>query len=138
MLATIEPMHGNQVIVYLGKALNNQMQRIVLDESFAQGHAIWCADLDGDGMDEVVAAHRQPKADTTPPGIYLYDATDMSGEHWERTQLDAPMACEDIWCADFNGDGKVDILAGGRATHDVNLYLNQTRHDPEISLTPSN
>lgn len=138
MLATIEPMHGNQVIVYLGEALNSQMQRIVLDESFAQGHAIWCADLDGDGMDEVVAAHRQPKADGTPPGIYLYDATDMSGEHWERTQLDAPMACEDIWCDDFNEDGKVDIVAGGRDTHDVNLYLNQTPRNPETRLSPRN
>ena len=138
MLATIEPMHGNQVVVYLGKALNSQMQRIVLDDSFAQGHAIWCADLDGDGKDEVVAAHRQPKADGTSPGIYLYHATDISGERWERTQLDAPMACEDLWCDDFNGDGNVDILAGGRATHDVNLYLNQTPREPETSLPPRN
>ena len=28
--------------------------------------------------------------------------------------------------ADFNGDGNIDILAGGRATHDVKLYINQT------------
>lgn len=126
LLATIEPMHGNQVVVYLGGALNNQMQRIVLDESFAQGHAIWCTDLDGDGKDEVVAAHRQRKTDGTPPGIYLYRASDASGNRWERTQLDAPIACEDIWCDDFNGDGRLDILAGGRTTHDVNLYLNQT------------
>ena len=126
LLATIEPMHGNQVVVYLGEALNNEMQRIVLDDSFAQGHAIWCADFDGDGKDEVVAAHREAKADGTPPGIYLYQSTDGSGEHWKRTQLDSPMACEDLWCDDFDGDGKVDILAGGRSTHDVNLYLNQT------------
>lgn len=134
MLATIEPMHGNEVVVYLGKALNDQMQRIVLDQSLAQGHAVWSADFDGDGNDEVVAAHRQPKADGTSPGIYLYRAKDASGEHWERTLLDAPMACEDIWCDDFNGDGKLDILAGGRATHDVNLYLNQTQGPVATSL----
>lgn len=138
MLATIEPMHGNQVVVYLGNVLNSQMQRIVLDDSFAQGHAIWCADFDGDGKDEVVAAHRQPKADGTPPGIYLYHANDASGESWERTRLDAPMACEDLWCDDFNGDGRVDILAGGRATHDVNLYLNQTPRGPKDETSPGN
>ena len=138
MLATIEPMHGNQVVIYLGKVLNDKMQRIVLDESFAQGHAIWCADLDGDGKDEVVAAHRQPKADGTPPGIYLYHAADENGERWERTQLDAPMACEDLWCDDFNGDGRVDILAGGRATHDVNLYLNQTSTEIDGTNSGSN
>ena len=126
MLATIEPMHGNQVVVYLGQKLNNQMQRVVLDESLAQGHAIWCADFNGDGRDEVVAAHREAKADGSPPGIYLYQSTDATGQQWERSLLDSPMACEDLWCADFNGDGKTDILAGGRSTHDVNLYLNQT------------
>ena len=126
MLATIEPMHGNQVVVYLGEKLNKQMQRIVLDESLAQGHAIWCADFNGDGRDEVVAAHRQAKADGSPPGIYLYQSTGASGQQWKRSLLDSPMACEDLWCADFNGDGKTDILAGGRSTHDVNLYLNQT------------
>jgi len=126
MLAAIEPMHGNQVVVYLGNKLNSQMKRLVLDDSLAQGHAIWCADLDGDGSDEVIAAHREPKKDGTAPGIYLYQATDSSGEQWKRSQLDSPIACEDLWCADFNDDGRIDILAGGRATHDVNLYLNTT------------
>ena len=100
------------------------MKRVVLDDSFSQGHAIWCADLDGDEIDEVIAAHREPAGDQ-PPGIYLYRAHDADGQTWKRELLDRPMACEDIWCADFNGDGKVDILAGGRSTHDVNLYLNQ-------------
>ena len=26
--------------------------------------------------------------------------------------------------ADFNGDGRPDIVAGGRATHNVKLYVN--------------
>ncbi len=125
MLATIEPMHGNQVVVYLGdQKIGPGWKRVVLDDSFSQGHAIWCADLNGDDIDEVIAAHREPSQDV-PAGIYLYRALDSGGETWQRELLDRPMACEDIWCADFNGDGKVDILAGGRSTHDVNLYLNR-------------
>lgn len=125
LLATIEPMHGNQVVVYVGDdKIGPGMKRVVLDDTFSQGHAIWCADLDGDGMDEVIAAHREPAGDQAP-GIYIYRAQDAAGESWDRELLDRPMACEDIWCADFNADGKIDILAGGRATHDVNLYLNQ-------------
>jgi hypothetical protein len=125
LLATIEPMHGNQVVVYVGEEeIDSNMKRVVLDDSFSQGHAIWCADLDGDDVDEVIAAHREPSGDQ-PPAIYLYQAQDDSGETWKRELLDLPMACEDVWCADFNSDGKIDILAGGRATHDVNLYLNQ-------------
>ncbi len=28
--------------------------------------------------------------------------------------------------ADFDGDGRNDILAGGRATHNLRLFLNRT------------
>lgn len=126
LLATIEPMHGNQVVVYLGSKIEPGMKRVVLDDSFVQGHAVWCADLDGDGRDEVVAAHREPKTDGTEAGIYIFRSSDSSGTTWTGQLLDSPMACEDVWVADFNGDSKLDILAGGRATHDVNLYLNRS------------
>lgn len=125
LLATIEPMHGHQVVVYVGDEIGEGMRRQVLDDSFVQGHAVWCADFDGDGFDEVVAAHREPAGDRAA-GIFVYQASDPSGDHWNRQLLDMPMACEDVWCDDFNGDGRIDILAGGRSTHDVNLYLNET------------
>jgi hypothetical protein len=35
------------------------------------------------------------------------------------------MACEDLLCADLNADGMLDIVAGGRATLNVKLYLNR-------------
>jgi hypothetical protein len=126
LLATIEPMHGNQVVVYVGEKIDNNMKRVVLDDTFKQGHAIWCADLDGDGRDEVIAAHREKKAAGESPAVYLYRSQDAEGQNWIRQMLDQPVACEDIHCADFDGDGRIDILTGGRATHDVNLYLNRT------------
>ncbi len=127
LLATIEPMHGNQVVVYIGEQIDSSMRRVVLDDTFQQGHAVWCADLDGDGRDEIIAAHREKKTNGEEPGIYIYRAEDASGQTWSRHTLDQPMACEDMHCADFDGDGSIDILAGGRATHDVNLYLNRSR-----------
>ena len=33
------------------------------------------------------------------------------------------MATEDLIAADVTGDGRVDIIAGGRATHNVKLYI---------------
>ncbi len=124
LMATIEPMHGNQVVAYVGNGIDANMERVVLDDSFTQGHAVWCADFDGDGRDEIVAAHREPTGDQ-PPGIYIYRSVDDSGQKWTKQLLDAPMACEDVWCADFDGDCAIDILAGGRKTHDVNLYFNR-------------
>jgi hypothetical protein len=35
------------------------------------------------------------------------------------------MATEDLTVADLTGDGRPDILAGGRATGNVRLYVNQ-------------
>src|SRR5207244_4461246 len=40
--ATIEPWHGNQVVVY-PRAMG---ERKVIDEDLKWGHAVWCADLD--------------------------------------------------------------------------------------------
>jgi hypothetical protein len=38
---------------------------------------------------------------------------------------DGGMACEDALAADLDGDGRVDIIAGGRATHNVKIYWNR-------------
>src|SRR5262249_6080180 len=58
-IATIEPWHGHQVVVYTeppesGKA----WERHVIDEKLKWGHAVWCADLDGDGSDELIIGVR--------------------------------------------------------------------------------
>jgi ubiquinone/menaquinone biosynthesis C-methylase UbiE len=42
------------------------------------------------------------------------------------------MACEDALAADLNGDGRADIVAGGRATHNVKIYWNRAT-DPNIN-----
>ena len=38
---------------------------------------------------------------------------------------DGGIAVEDLTVADLNGDGKPDIIAVGRATHNVRIYWNQ-------------
>ena len=38
---------------------------------------------------------------------------------------DRDMACEDLACADLNGDGRIDIVAAGRATGNVRIYWNE-------------
>ena len=35
------------------------------------------------------------------------------------------MACEDLQVADLNGDGKVDIIAAGRNSHNLKIYWNK-------------
>ena len=39
---------------------------------------------------------------------------------------DGGLACEDLTLADLDGDGRPDLAASGRATHNVKLYFNDT------------
>lgn len=138
VMGTIEPFHGHQAVVYveqIGNAgaseagpLRDEWSRHVIDENLAQGHAVQFADFDGDGEDEMLVGFREPAGPGKRVGLNIYDlffdaTTRALG--WEKHVIDdGGMACEDAVAADFNGDGKPDVAAFGRATHNIKLYEN--------------
>jgi hypothetical protein len=126
-LATIEPWHGNQVVVYLSPdEAGDLWDRRVLDAKLKQAHALWCADFDGDGDDELLVGWREPSEPAGRPGIALYDTSDETWASGRKYVIDDEgMATEDLTVADLNRDGLPDIVAVGRATHNVKIYLNQ-------------
>ncbi len=127
-LATIEPMHGNQVVFYHGGADSIEpWSRHVIDTTLKQGHAVWCADLDGNGRDEIIVGHREPgPGPVVGPGLYVYENGGEDPNGWKKHVIDdGGVAVEDAFAADFNGDGRPDLVAGGRATHNVKLYWNR-------------
>lgn len=103
----------------------------MIAEPVQWGHAVWCADLDGDGDDELIIGQRDPnKAGTNAPrgpGVFVFDAKEgVSPLAFERHTLDdGGMACEDALAADLDGDGHMEVIAGGRATHNVKIYWNR-------------
>jgi FG-GAP-like repeat/FG-GAP repeat len=130
-IATIEPWHGNQVVVYTQPtAVGKLWDRHVVDEHLRWGHAVWCADLDGGGSESIVVGVRDNPAKGDPftekCGVRIYKATDGVGKKWARFILDdGGIAVEDLTVADLNGDGKPDIIAVGRGTHNARIYWNQ-------------
>jgi hypothetical protein len=44
---------------------------------------------------------------------------------FERHVIDGGVAVEDALAADLDGDGHPDLIAGGRATHIVEVYWNR-------------
>jgi FG-GAP-like repeat/FG-GAP repeat len=99
-LAAIEPWHGNQVVIYRRRA--NQWDRQVIDTTLVDGHTIQAADLNGDGVDEVVAGYRGQGR-----SVYIYS---FAGDQWTKQTLDnGGMGAASCAVADLNGDGRRDI-----------------------------
>lgn len=136
LIGTIEPWHGNQVVVYTPElkagAAVASVERHVLDEQLRWGHAVNFADLNADGLDELIIGVRDdPNASlgdnfTERRGVRIYHSRDKSGKQWDRTILDdGGVAVEDLTTADLDGDGRIDIIAVGRQTGNARIYWNQ-------------
>lgn len=127
-IATIEPWHGNQVVVYTPPARTGDLwQRHVLDDRLKWGHAVWCADLDGDGSDELIIGVRDDlsKKHGERCGVRIYKTLDGKGAKWARHLLDeGGVNVEDLAVADLDGDGRPDIVAVGRWSKNARIYRN--------------
>jgi len=122
-LATVEPWHGHKVVVYT--EAGGKWERRVLDETLKEAHGVWCADVDGQKGDELLIGWRGPDA-SGKPGVAAYMAQDPGGAKWEKRPIDeGGMACEDLTAGDLDGDGRIDIIASGRATHNLKVYWNR-------------
>lgn len=131
-VATVEPMHGNELAIYrtapVSDARAGETVRISLTTKLTEGHALACGDLLGTGSDQIVVGWRGKPGDATSTiGVALWAPEDEHGTEWEQTVIDPDgMACEDLTLADLNGDGRLDIIASGRATKNVKIYFNET------------
>lgn len=123
VLATVEPWHGNGVVLYLepaGKSATGVWERKVIEEKLTEGHALGWGDFDGDGDDELAVGWR-----AKPFGLAIYDIG-PDGAVIAKHMVDAEgMATEDLAVADLNGDKRPEIIASGRATRNVRIYWNE-------------
>ena len=112
-LASIEPWHGNQVVLY--HPSGNAWTRQVLDDSLTDGHTIETIDVDSTGHDEIVVGYRGGGHN-----LNLY-RTDGSKQVIDQFG----MAAASCAVADLNADGRPDIACIGTATANLKWYENR-------------
>lgn len=116
----IQPMHGNELTVYM-----SGQEKQVLTSDLNQGHALACGDFLELESDQIVVGWRNPNEEAKV-GIRLYVPQNKAFNSWKMYTIDDDqMACEDIKLADLDGDGKLDIVAAGRASKNLVVYWNQ-------------
>jgi hypothetical protein len=120
-LASIEPWHGNQVVVYRGKG-ETWDSRTVIDDTLNDGHTLVNGDLDGDGVDEIIAGYRGGGG-----GVNVYRLG--ASNQWSKYVVAAPeqksMAAAGCAVAHLNSDKRLDVACIGTSTANLKWYENQ-------------
>ena len=117
IIGTIEPWHGNEVVVYTESG--SAWSRRQIDDGITDGHAIVAVDIDNDGRDEFVVGQRGGAK-----SLMLYQASN-DGTTWSKRAIDeGGMAGAGCAAADFNGDKRMDLVCIGTSTANVKVYEN--------------
>jgi hypothetical protein len=118
LLATIEPWHGNEIVVY--RMEQGGWTRHVIDAELTDSHTLVTADIDGRGRDVIIAGERGGKR-----SVYLYSARDDNGLEWNKEVVDnGTMAAAGCATGDLNGDKRIDVACIGTATANLKWYEN--------------
>jgi hypothetical protein len=124
MLASVEPWHGNEVVVYT-ESKGDKWDRHVIFGDLTEGHEVCTADFNGDGLDDIVAGDR---ARGKPGSAHVFFAQDDSGKNWQHQVLDhQQMSGSGCQVADINRDGRMDFVMVGSATGNLKWYENLGR-----------
>ncbi|TDU81633.1 VCBS repeat protein [Prosthecobacter fusiformis] len=127
-VAAIEPMHGNQVVIYTPPPegpKDGLWQRRVLDDTLVDGHALACYDYLGLNNRQIAVGWRAHHKLGSRVGVKLYYTTKEDGHGWESYLVDDnTMACEDLMGADLDGDRDTDLIAAGRRSQNLKIYWN--------------
>lgn len=127
-IATIEPMHGHQLVLYTPEPdgpKDRPWRRQVLDDTLVDGHALACYDYLGLNNRQIAVGWRAHNKLGTRVGVKLFYTTKEDGSGWQQHLLDDnTMACEDLMGTDLDGDRDTDLVAAGRRTQNLKIYWN--------------
>jgi hypothetical protein len=113
--ASVEPWHGNEVVIYTEKG--GMWDRRVIFDKVSSGHEIAVVDLNGDGRDDVVVNDNgrvTPQNPNGTPGIHVFFApADPAAGEWQYRRIEDKFAMNSCVSADLNGDHRPDLVCTG-------------------------
>lgn len=117
IVATLEPWHGHQVVLY--RRERETWVRQVLDSTLTDAHALATGDFDGSGRTAIVAGERQGQR-----SVYVYWPPAVLGEPWRKQVLDSTLNASACIAADINGDRRMDVACIGNQQPSLKWYEN--------------
>jgi FG-GAP repeat len=114
-VASVEPWHGNEVVIYTQKS--GKWERRVIFDKVSSGHEVAVVDLNGDGRDDVVANDNgrvTPQNPNGTPGVHVFFApADVATGEWTYVRIEDKLAMNSCVGVDINGDRRNDLVCTG-------------------------
>ena len=132
--------HGYGIFWYQQVRNGNEIawKQHTIDDTWTQAHALALADIDNDGVPELIAgkrfmAHNGGDPDEFAPlGVYWYDLKRGPNPVWTKHVIsynEGIGAGQNIEVADLDGDGDLDIVVTGKWGGPV--WFENTSHKPK-------
>jgi len=116
IFATVEPWHGNEVVVYTDE--DGAWQRRVIFSDVQSGHEVVVVDLNGDGYADIIANDNSSVSERSPngtPGVHVFfSPQDPATGEWIYSRIESEYAMNGCVAGDMNEDGRADLICTGR------------------------
>ncbi len=131
IVGSVEPWHGNEVVVYTESDAG--WQRRVIFDQVQGGHEVAVLDLNGDGYADIIANDQSRVTERNPggtPGVHVFfSPEDPATGEWTYRRIESESGMNSCVGGDMNEDGRPDLVCTGSGGV-IRWYENMGNEEP--------